>query len=79
MDINRLTQQDRLLIWERLHDSPDWGLVSHCLKLQKKKVPDIVDLNSREAFLYAAIRNQVIDELINLPETQMEAIYRSNQ
>jgi hypothetical protein len=69
MDLDKLSREDRLSIWEEFQSSYGWQLLKRDLKKKKTTAPHITNRDSKEAFLYAAIRNQVIDELLLLPET----------
>ena len=77
MQWDNLKQGERLEIWQRFQDSPEWGQL--CKELQKKKLqtPIVTNADTREAFFYAAIRNQVIDELLLLPSELVGHIQRA--
>lgn len=77
MDLDKLTQQDRLSIWEQFQGSPAWLLLCRELRSKKAQTPIVTNADTKEAFFYAAIRNQAIDELLNLPDELIGHIQRS--
>ena len=74
MDLNKLEPGDRLLIWQRLKESPDWALVCDELRAKRRAIKEITDADSREAFLYAAIKQQAFEEVLDLPDTMIHSI-----
>lgn len=55
------------MIWQRFQGSPEWALLTKELQKKKLQTPMVTNADSKEAFFFAAIRNQVIDELLQLP------------
>lgn len=61
-----------------LMGSLGWQLLKKTLLEQKQRIPEVKDADSKEAFFYWAIRNQAIDELINLPQELVDGYERGN-
>lgn len=63
-------------MWEKFNKGMEWQILKKELHTKKAQIPSIKDADTKEAFFYAAIRNQVIDELLELPERMAENIKR---
>jgi len=65
------------LTLEELEASPGWAQVKQALIEKKTGIPVIKDADTKEAFFYWAIRNQAIDELIDLPRVLIDGYNRT--
>lgn len=74
MDYNNLTPQQQSHLWESLKDSQGWQEIRKKLLLKKGALPEIQGLDSKEAFIYQAIRNQIVDEVIAYPDFMLSLI-----
>ena len=76
---NKLSADHRLEVWTQLKASNGWQVLKEIFLSQISSAPRIVDQDSREAFLYAAIENQVKAGLMNFPEEQIRNIERAQR